>query len=385
MMRLLFPIAFSLLALVTASCSAPATGEKGEPKTRGDASMPFLMEEVARFEEPWAMTFDAGTGVLFVTEKMGAIRFLEPGGKARTVTGVPKVDYGGQGGLGDFVFAPGQSSSVLDKRVVYLSWVEAGRGDIRGAAVGRAEMVCGDHSSCELRGLRIIWRQQPKVTGRGHFSHRLAFSPDGKYLYITSGDRQKMTPAQDRTSDLGKIVRLPIADSGEPAGPAEQVSLGHRNMLGMQFDPQGRLWAIEHGPAGGDELNLIKPGSNYGWPIVSQGRHYNGTPIPDHSTRPDLAAPALSWNPVIAPGGMIFYSGNLFPDWKGQVLIAAMKPAGIVRVGIEGEAASEIARYPMDNRIRSIAQAPDGAIWIVEDGKFLKSSRLFRLTPKPAD
>ena len=385
MMRLLFPIAFSLLALTTASCSAPASGDKGGFVVPGDASQPFLMEEIARFEEPWAMAFDMGTGVLVITEKKGAIRFLAPDGKVGAVTGVPKVDYGGQGGLGDFVFAPGQTSGKLDGRLVYLSWVEAGRGDTRGAVVGRADLVCEDQSSCDLRDLRVIWRQQPKVTGRGHFSHRLAFSPDGKYLYISSGDRQKMAPAQDRNSDLGKIVRLPIDANGEPTGSAEQVSLGHRNMLGLQFDPQGRLWAIEHGPAGGDELNLIKPGGNYGWPIVSQGRHYNGTPIPDHSTRPDLAAPALSWNPVIAPGGMIFYTGDLFPEWKGQVLIAAMKPAGVVRVGIEGEAASEMARYPMENRIRSIAQAPDGAIWIVEDGKYLKSSRLFRLTPKRTD
>lgn len=339
------------------------------------------MEELASFEEPWALAFDQGTGTLFVTERKGAIRFREPGGRIGTVTGVPKADYGGQGGLGDFAFAPGQTSSVLDRRIVYLSWVEAGGNETRGAVVGRADLVCSDNASCALNDLKVIWRQTPKVTGRGHFSHRLAFSPDGKYLFVASGDRQKMQPAQDKASDLGKIIRIPVDAAGKPVGPAEHYSLGHRNVLGLRFDPQGRLWELEHGPAGGDELNLVIPGANYGWPLASNGSHYDGAAIPDHMAGDGFAAPAMSWNPVIAPGDMIFYTGDLFPQWKGNLIIAAMAPAGIVRLEIDGTSAREAARYTAQHRIRAIAQAPDGSIWIVEDGKGLARSRLFRFTP----
>jgi glucose/arabinose dehydrogenase len=351
------------------------------------------MEEKGTFSEPWAIAFDQGTGTLFVTEKKGAIRFLTSEGKLGTVTGVPVVDHGGQGGLGDFIFAPGQSSPKLDQRTVYLSWAEAGPNDTRGAAVGKAEMVCAEADACELRDLAVIWRQSPKVTGRGHYSHRLAFSPDGQYLFVASGDRQKMEPAQDTGNTLGTIVRLlpdgtpapgnPLSDR---ASPSNQIwSWGHRNVLGMRFDPQGRLWEVEHGAAGGDELNLIEKGANHGWPLVSEGDHYDGKAIPRHATRPDLAAPALSWNPVIAPGDMIFYTGDLFGQWKGNLLITAMRPAGLVRVEIDGKSAREAARYPTEHRIRSIAQAPDGAIWIVEDGRGLPQSKLYRLTPGAAE
>lgn len=382
--------AFSLLAIGLASCGAdravdnpanrPAVTEEGGPL--------FAIEEVATFDDPWAMEFDSGTGALFVTEMAGRIKFIEPSGKMGTVTGVPEVDLGGQGGLGDFIFAPGQDSPLLDSRVVYLSWAEAGAGDTRGAAVGRANMVCEENSQCDLRDLEVIWRQ-PKVSGRGHYSHRLAFSPDGQYLFIASGDRQKMEPAQELSNNLGTIVRLlpdgtpaPGNPFAERSSPANQIwSFGHRNILGMAFDADGRLWDLEHGPRGGDELNLVKPGANYGWPVVSNGKHYSGAGIPDHDTRPDLAAPAVSWNPVIAPGDMIFYSGALFPQWQGQALIAAMKPAGLVRVAIEGDGAREVARHPMQERIRAVAQGPDGAVWLLEDGRSVDKSRLMKLTP----
>lgn len=384
-MKRLIPVAYSLLAVLTASCSAPVTGDKGSPTAPQASSPPFEIEEKANFDEPWAIAFDEGTGALFVTEKKGTIRFRLPDGKPGTVSGVPKVDYGGQGGLGDFAFLPGQTSPSLDRRVVFLSWAEAGPGDTRGAAVGRANMVCRAKDACELQNLAVIWRQKPKVTGRGHYSHRLAFSPDGRYLFIASGDRQKMTPAQDPASDLGKIVRIAVDASGRPNGPAEHYSLGHRNILGLRFDPQGRLWALEHGPQGGDELNLVQQGANYGWPLASNGSHYGGEAIPDHRQGDGFAAPAISWNPVIAPGDMIFYTGDMFPEWKGQVLIAAMRPAGIVQVEIAGSDAREVARHATEHRIRSIAQASDGSIWVIEDGKGLGGSRLLRLTPIDGD
>ena len=347
---------------------------------------PFAVTELAKFDEPWAMAVDAGTGVVFVTEKRGRIKFVEPGGTVGTVTGVPPVSYGGQGGLGDIVFAPAPPRSVLDRRTVYLSWVEAGPGNTRGAAVGRAQLVCEEHASCALRDLAVIWRQSPKGTNPGHFSHRIAFSPDGKDLFIASGDRQLKQPAQDLSGNLGKIVRLQLGGTPAPGNPfaerggisKEIWTLGHRNFAGLHFDPQGRLWGLEHGPGGGDELNLIEPGKNYGWPIVCEGPDYDGTVFPRHATRPDFAAPAISWFPVIAPGDFIFYGGSAFPDWRGQALIAALGAQGIVRVAIQGNTAREVERYDMQARIRTIAERRDGALLVLEDGE---GGRLLQLSP----
>ncbi len=386
---------FSALTLLVASCGGSNLGDNavaGVP-----AREAFAIEEIAAFDEPWAMAIDRATGIVFVTEKKGRIRFVGPNGKTGTVSGVPPVDYGGQGGLGDIVFAPDtgtdgrepETRTGPDRRTVYLSWVEAGSGKTRGAVVGKAQMVCNDQSGCALQDLTVIWRQQPKVTGHGHYSHRIAFSPDGRHLFIASGDRQKLSPAQDLSNTLGTIVRLlpdgtpapgnPFADKGSPS---DQIwSYGHRNILGLAFDAQGQLWDVEHGPAGGDELNLVERGANYGWPEASDGQHYGGDPIPDHAQKPQFSAPAISWNPVIAPGGMIFYTGDLFAQWKDQVLIAAMRPAGIVRVAKTGGKAREMARYSTENRIRAIAQTANGAILVLEDGSSPEQGRLLKLTP----
>lgn len=341
------------------------------------------MTEIASFDEPWAMAFIPGTPYALITEKRGKLKLWEDGGEVKDVAGVPQVAYAGQGGLGDVVLAPDFATSGM----VYLSWAEAGAGGTRGAAVGRAKLAMDGEP--RLEGLQVIWRQSPKVTGAGHYSHRLAFSPDGRHLFVASGDRQKFTPAQDMDKNLGKIVRLdldgapaagnPIQDKGELA--KQFWSYGHRNVLGLKFDAQGRLWDLEHGPAGGDELNLVKPGQNYGWPLVSEGDHYDGRPIPRNATRPDLAKPALSWNPVIAPGDFIFYRGDLFPEWRGQAIIGGMKPSVLVRVAIDGETAREVARYPMEHRIREVEEREDGSIWLLEDGKEGGAGRLLKLSP----
>ncbi len=375
----IFPI---LLAL--ASCGSAPAGDNSRSAAT-PAPRDFALTEIARFNEPWAIAFLPGTPYALVTERGGRLKLWEDGGEVRDVAGVPPVVHAGQGGLGDVVLAPDFATSGA----IYLSWAEAGQGNTRGAAVGRARLVLDGPP--RLADLRVIWRQQPKVSGNGHYSHRIAFSPDGQTLFIASGERQKFDPAQDMAGNLGKIVRLRLDGSPAPGNPfadqggvAAQVwSLGHRNILGLKFDAAGRLWDLEHGPAGGDELNLVKPGRNYGWPLVSEGDHYDGRPIPRHATRPDLAAPAIAWNPVIAPGDFIFYRGGAFPTWQGQAIIAAMKPAGLVRVSIDGEVAREVARYRLDHRIRAIAEREDGSIWLLEDGQEGGAGRLLRMSPQP--
>jgi glucose/arabinose dehydrogenase len=378
--------ALSLPAMMVASCANAETGETAAA-VAADAA-PFEVTDFAGFEEPWAIAFAPGTQVLFVTEKAGAVKLIDTAsGTTGTVTGVPTVAYGGQGGLGDIAFLPSEASDLLYRRTIYLSWAEAGEGDLRGAVVGRGTLVCEEPNACTIDDLAVIWRQTPKVTGRGHYSHRLSISPDGKYLYVASGERQKMQPAQDTGTTLGKIVRLnldgtpaagnPMADKGGVT--AEIWSLGHRNILGMDWDAKGRLWEVEHGPAGGDELNLVKAGANYGWPLRSNGDHYNGDPIPDHEASDGFAQPATSWTPVIAPGDMLFYTGPMFKGWRGHALIAGLGAQALVDVAIDGGTAREVTRYTFDKRLRSLAEGPDGALWVAEDGK---GARLLKLTAK---
>ena len=375
-------IAFSLPAALLASCAAAQTGDSN-PAQPG-----FTATAMGEFDEPWAIRFAPGTDMLFVTEKAGSLKVMDTRtGQIANVAGVPEVDYGGQGGLGDVAFLPGEASQPLDGRVIYLTWAEKGENDTRGAAAGRGILVCAEITACRIKEFSVIWRQDVKVTGRGHYSHRITFDPNGRHMYIASGERQKMLPAQDIDNNLGSIVRLKL--DGAPAkenpfaergGTAMQVwSYGHRNILGMAFDAAGRLWEVEHGPAGGDELNLVKRAANYGWPLVSDGDHYNGDPIPDNATRPDLTAPVLGWTPVIAPSDMLFHSGKLFAPWKGDALITGLATKALIRVSFDGETARESARYPMDKRLRSLTEGTDGAVWVAEDGK---GARLLKLTPR---
>jgi len=385
-----------LLALsASLACSCKAQNAEGmggatTPAAQGDsAASPiqretksvepiFAITEVASFNEPWAMTF-LPDGRLLVTEKHGALKVVQPGGSIGDVSGVPKVVYAGQGGFGDIALHP----KFAENGLVYFSYVEGDNGH-SGAAVARAKLTLDDQGGGALSSLEVIWRQEPKMTGSGHFGHRIVFGSDGK-LWISSGERQEFTPAQDLTGNLGKIVRLnddgsippdnPYADRG---GVTAQIwSMGHRNPLGLAWDAKGQLWEIEMGPQGGDELNLIQKGRNYGWPIVSNGDNYDGTPIPDHDTAPQFEKPKLSWNPVIAPGDLIVYEGSVFPDWKGNVLIAGLKSQALVRVALDAKNdAHEVARYNMGHRIREVAQGPAGDVWLLEDGD---GGRLLRL------
>ncbi|HSX58944.1 MAG TPA: PQQ-dependent sugar dehydrogenase [Tahibacter sp.] len=346
-----------------------------------DGAAPFDAKPVVKLNEPWAMTF-LPDGRLLVTEKKSKLKVVTTDGKVGDVSGTPEVDYGGQGGFGDVVLHP----KFADNGWVYLSYAEAGDGDTRGAAVARAKLVLDANGGGALEGFTVIWRQVPKKEGRGHYGHRLAFAPDG-HLFISSGERQHFDPAQDMASNLGKILRLnddgsvpkdnPFAAQG---GVAAQVwSLGHRNPLGIAFDRAGTLWDVEMGPKGGDELNLVVRGDNYGYPIVSNGDHYDGKPIPDHDTRPEFHAPAVSWTPVISPSGFVIYSGKRFAGWDGNGLISGLSSKALVRVAFDGTKAKEVERYDMGERIREVEQGPDGTIWLLEDGS---GGRLLHLTPK---
>jgi glucose/arabinose dehydrogenase len=343
---------------------------------------------MGQFKEPWAMTF-LPDGRLLVSEKKGALKLVALGAtpgenKVGDISGVPAVAYGGQGGFGDVVLHPQFASNGW----IYLSYAEAGEADTRGGAVARAKLILDGKGGGALSGLTVIWRQVPKVSGNGHYGHRIAFGPDGK-LWITSSERQKFTPAQDMKSNLGKIIRLnddgsapadnPFAKQG---GVAAQVwSLGHRNALGIAFDAHGRLWEQEMGPKGGDELNLIERGKNYGYPIVSNGDHYDGRDIPDHPTRPEFEAPKVSWNPVISPAGLLIYSGKAFPDWNGDAFIGGLSSQSLVRIEFDGIQAREAARYDMGQRIREVEQGPDGNLWLLEDQEDGSGGRLLKLSP----
>ncbi|WP_299191692.1 PQQ-dependent sugar dehydrogenase [uncultured Erythrobacter sp.] len=372
----------SLPALALASC---AHAESGDSASAAADEPSWTVTEMGEFERPWAIEFVPGTDMLFITEKPGTIKVMDTRtGAVGKVNGAPEVAFGGQGGLGDIAFLASEAGNPLNGRTVYLSWAEAGEGETRGAAVGRGILACDDVNACAIDGLSVIWRQTPKVEGRGHYSHRITFSPDEQFMFVASGDRQKMEPAQDNSNTIGTIVRLNLDGSAAAGNPfadqggvtAEIWSYGHRNILGMDWDAEGRLWDVEHGPAGGDELNLVARAANYGWPTRSYGEHYNGDPIADHSDDDGFTKPAIWWTPVIAPGDMIFYTGDMFEAWQGDALIAGMGSRALVRVEIDGDNATEAARYSFDGRIRSVEQGPDGSIWIAEDGEGGKVLRL---------
>ncbi|MBT8131459.1 MAG: PQQ-dependent sugar dehydrogenase [Gammaproteobacteria bacterium] len=359
--------------LVTLIFSASALAQ-------GD-SLPFKVTPIAEFNEPWAMTF-LPDGRMLVTEKRGRLFVVnQDGEKSRPVEDVPNVDYRGQGGLGDVIIHP----DFANNNLIYLSYAESGVGNTRGAAVARARLDFNDRGNGLLTNVEVIWRQNPKVTDDGHYGHRMVFDKDG-YLFISSGDRQKFDPAQQMTGNLGKIVRLhedgtvpddnPFADEGDVT--AEIWSLGHRNPLGIAFDSKGRLWNSEMGPLHGDELNLVKPGDNFGWPIVSNGDHYSGKPIPDHETRPEFVEPKTYWVPSIAPAGLIFYDGDLFREWRGSAFIGGLASRALIRVTFDGNTAREEERFDMGKRIREVEQGPDGALWLLEDKD---GGRLLKLTP----
>ncbi len=374
----------AMTAVLLAACQSEGSAQRGA----ASAKRPFTVTEIAEFSTPWAMAFLPGSGVpltntALLTEKEGKLWLVDvTNGRKTAISGVPSVVVAGQGGLGDVMPHP----DFAGNRRVYLSYVEGGEGGTSGAVLGYGTLDLSNAAAPALRDFKVIWRQQPKVSGDGHFSHRMAFGPDG-LLYLSSGERQKMVPAQDLSGNLGKILRLtpeggpalgnPWAERGGIA--AEFWTIGHRNVLGISFSPDGRLWTSEMGPQGGDEINLIVAGRNYGWPRVSNGSHYGGGEIPDHKPGDGYEAPKVWWTPSISPGALMIYTGDKFPDWKGDALVGALSGKAFIRVDIDGDKARKADNWPMGERIRAVDQGPDGSVYLIEDG-----GRLLRLDPAAA-
>ncbi|MFL6729000.1 MAG: PQQ-dependent sugar dehydrogenase [Sphingomicrobium sp.] len=400
--------------LPVAACTATPSGSVG----KASPDQTFSIAEVAKFDSPWAMDFLPGSGVpmtnmTLVTEKAGKLWLIDVAtGQKRQVSGTPQVVSEGQGGLLDIVASPRFAGDGM----VYLTFSEASANGGSGLALARARLV-DIASNPRLDNLQVLWRN-PEGGQGGHFGARIAFAPDGNSLFLTAGERQRFTPAQDPNQPMGKILHLtldgkpspdnPMAgrvgaasvtvtdppDNSEAAKraagrqvrwpgpnltPAETWTTGHRNPLGLAFAPDGRLWETEMGPRGGDEVNLIVRGRNYGYPQASNGDNYDGVAIPDHRPGDGFEPPKVFWNPSISPGSLLIYSGDLFPQWKGDALIGALSGQALIRVDLDGDKARKADEWDMGARIRAVDQGPRGEVYVLEDGP---GARLLRLEPR---
>lgn len=367
----------AVCAFITALALIAGPAMAQAPRTIETRTGRLLVETIASgLVHPWGMAF-LPDATFLVTERPGRLRLVgKDGAVSDPLEGTPDVFAQGQGGLLDVALDP----QFADNRLVYLSFAEAGAGGAS-TAVGRGRLEDG-----RVTGFQVLFRQEPKVSGPNHFGGRIVFSPDG-HLFLTLGERFKFEPAQDIANHLGTIVRInrdgSIPDDNPFVGrdKAEPAiwSYGHRNIQAGAINPRsGALWIGEMGPRGGDELNLPEAGRNYGWPIVSSGRHYSGERIPDPSTRPDLAGSIRTWTPSISPSGMLFYTGSAIPAWTGNVLLGSLTRQSLVRLVIEGDAVTDEEIIGLDARIRDVEQAPDGSVYLLTDHRDGKVLRLRR-------
>lgn len=390
----IFRIAIVAVAFISTTASAQDTASQVILTKSGEVKI----ERLAKLSEPWGMTW-LPDGRLLVTEKPGRLRIYSNGKIGEPVSGLPAIDYYAQGGLLDVEVDPGFANNGL----VYIYFVEAAEqqpdvkkdnGDprfgqlqdstdvtLKGGAVARGRL-----EGNEMKDVKIIWRQMPKMIGRGHFGGRLVIATDGK-LFITSGDRQRFEPAQDLNGNLGKMVRINTDGTIPKDNPftnkngtkSDIWSLGHRNPLGAAINPTTKqLWIHEMGPMHGDEINIPQRGKNYGWPVTSNGDNYDGSRIPDHETMPKFAGPAYYWHPAVSPSGLIFYTGTLFKDWKNNALLGSFNSEALVRLTLNGNKVISEERIWLHRRIRDVIQANDGSVWLITDAK---DAELIRLTP----
>jgi glucose/arabinose dehydrogenase len=400
-------------ALLLALGSAAAWAQVNIGAQKPEASLPFTQTTVANFELPWRLAF-LPDGRMLVTEKVGPVWLVSQDGKKIAVSNTPAVYWQGQDGMLGVFLSP---NYVTDQNI-YLTYVEPG--DYGGGLALAKAKLSVTPASARLENFVVLWRQLPRGMG-GQAGGQIAFSPDGQFLFLAVGDRQRMTPAQDPNQPEGKILRLTLDGKPAPGNPdfgktgaatiplidppsdteaaktakvvstytlpgpnltpAETWTSGHRTPYGMAFSPTGELWEVEHGPRGGDELNLIEKGKNYGWPLVSYGQNYNGVPIASPDTRPDLAKPVLYWVPVIAPGNLMFYRGTqTFPQWNGNGFISGLATMTLNRIVFDGHGGAKTAeRWDVGRRIRDVEEAPDGSLWMLEDAN---PGALIHITPR---
>jgi glucose/arabinose dehydrogenase len=398
--------------LLAGLATAAAWAQVNVGAQKPEAALPFKMTTTATFGLPWRIAF-LPDGRMLVTEKIGPIWLVSAEGeKIAPLGGTPPVFWQGQNGMLGIYLSPNYATDES----VYITYIEPG--DYGGGqALAKAKLNAG--RSPRLQDFQVIWRQMPRGKG-GQAGGQIAFAPDGKSLFMSVGDRQRMTPAQDPNQPVGKIVHLTLDGKPHPdnpnAGktgnrtinlidpprdteqaktakvvstytfpaenltPAETWASGFRAPYGLAFSPTGELWEVEHGPRGGDELNLILKGKNYGWPEVSYGMNYNEVPIPNPDTRPEFVKPVLYWTPVIAPGNLMFYKGKkTFPQWDGNGIVSGMGSHTLTRLVFDGKGGAKPAeRWDVGKRIRDVAEAPDGSLWLLEDAN---PGALIHVTP----
>jgi aldose sugar dehydrogenase len=362
------PCRASIIAVAAAAFLGTAHAQALRSPTPAPVNAPITATPLAAgLEHPWGLAF-LPDGRMLVTERPGRLRIVERSGRlSEPLAGVPKVYTGGQAGLLDVVVSPQFGSD----RLVYLSFSEPGEGGA-GTAVARGRLA-----GSALENVEVIWRQIPKVSGPNHWGSRLVFATDGT-LFVTTGDRFSYRDrAQDLSGTLGKVVRI-NADGSIPAdnpfakrdGVRPEIwSYGHRNVQGAALNPAtGRLWTIEHGARGGDELNHPQPGRNYGWPVITYGVDYSGAKIGEGTAKAGMEQPVYYWDPVIAPSGAAFYTGDAYPGWKGSLFVGSLNPGGLVRLELDGDRVRKEERYLRNvGRVRDVVQGPDGLLYLLID------------------
>ena len=377
-MRLARPTALPLLALTLSATQAAAQGGPKQVESFKTEDAVVAVKEIADdLDTPWGMAF-LPDGRMLVTERPGDLVIVDRDGEvSKPLEGTPTVYAQGQGGLMDVALHP----RFAENRMVYLTFAEPGDGGEAGTALGRGRLADG-----RIEGFEVIWRQTPKLVGPNHFGNRIVFAPDGK-LFLALGERFQFAPAQDLSNTLGVIVRLNEDGSipsdnpfvGRRDADAAIWSYGHRNIEAAAMDANGRLWVGEMGPLGGDELNWIERGANYGWPVVSWGLNYNGVDIPDPTAFPEYADAAHHWSPVRSPSGMIVYTGAMFPAWRGDLLMGALSAGGVERIDLESGAVVGTEFLPLNTRIREVEQGPDGAVYLLTNDRMSGKGAVWRM------